>query len=315
MLILTWSEEIEMDKLFYNESSAEKLGWIPSWFIPGHKIYDDTLLRAIRQFQRAHGLKADGMCGPGTFRRLQTERESLTEHRRYELKKSSEAIYFRGQPIPIQWDKVATHLDDEGLRLSGGRSSYIGKKRDVKFFVNHWDVCLSSTSCVKVLNKRNISVHFCIDNDGTIYQLMDMNDAAWHAGGKAWNHSSIGVEIANAYYPKYQSWYKKHGYGERPLIEGQEIHGKKMETFTGFYPVQLEALKALWLACHEGLGIPLKAPDVKWGVDNDCKRNKFEGFCSHYHLTSRKIDCAGLDITTLLDDLNQLLAKKTNLRI
>ena len=36
---------------------------------------------------------------------------------------------------------------------------------------------------------------------------MDMNDAAWHAGGKAWNHSSIGVEIANAYYPKYQNWY------------------------------------------------------------------------------------------------------------
>ncbi len=133
-----------MDKNFYNEASASKLGWDASWFIPGHSSYDDTLLKVIRSFQRSHGLKADGMCGPGTFRRLQAARESLAEHKKYELKKSSEAIYYRGLPIPIKWDKVATHLDHEGLKLTGNRSSYAGKKRDVKFFVNHWDVCLSS---------------------------------------------------------------------------------------------------------------------------------------------------------------------------
>jgi hypothetical protein len=294
-----------MDKLFYNEASAAKLGWDPSWFIVDHKVFDNKLLKAIREFQRAYGLKADGMCGPGTFRILKTAREALGTHAKYNLKKTSEAIYYRGQPISINWDKVATHLDDEGLKLSGGRSSYSGKKRNIKFFVNHWDVCLSSESCVRVLNKRNISVHFCIDNDGTIYQLMDMNDAAWHAGSKAWNHASIGVEIANAYYPKYQNWYKKNGYGERPIISGQELHGRKMSDFLGFYPVQLEALKALWQACSEGLSIPLVAPKTKWGVDPECKSNKFKGFCSHYHLTNRKIDCAGLDIEMLLNSINK----------
>tara|TARA_A100001515_G_scaffold145052_1_gene151597 strand:- start:3011 stop:3898 length:888 start_codon:yes stop_codon:yes gene_type:complete len=292
-----------MDKLFYNESSAAKLGWYPSWFIPGHEDFDDALLKAIRQFQRAHSLKADGLCGPGTFRRLQTERDALSDHVKRQLKNSSEAIYYRGQPIPIRWDKVATHVDDDGLNLTGGRSKY-SDKRDINFFVNHWDVCLTSTSCVKVLNKRNISVHFCIDNDGTIYQLMDMNDAAWHAGGKSWNHSSVGVEIANAYYPKYQKWYKNNGYGERPLLENEKLHGRKMEPFLGFYPVQIEALKALWEACHEGLGIPYNAPDTKWGVDSACKSNKFKGFCSHYHLTNRKIDCAGLDIEQLLKEID-----------
>ncbi len=293
-----------MDKNFYNEASASKLGWHASWFIPEHRTYDNTLLRAIREFQRAHGLKADGMCGPATFRRVNSEREALADHKKYNLRKSSEFIYYRGQPIPIKWDKVATHLDDDGLKLSGGRSSYAGKKRNIKFFVNHWDVCLSSESCVKVLNKRNISVHFCIDNDGTIYQLMDMNDAAWHAGGKSWNHASIGVEIANAYYPKYQNWYVRNGYGERPIISGQKIHGKNMRDFTGFYPVQLEALKSLWSACSEGLGIPLKAPETKWAVDPECKKNKFRGFCSHYHLTNRKIDCAGLDIEKLISEIS-----------
>ncbi|HIF38485.1 MAG TPA: N-acetylmuramoyl-L-alanine amidase, partial [Gemmatimonadetes bacterium] len=250
-----------------------------------------------------HGLSADGMCGPSTYRRINTDRQQMGDFKKYQLKSSSEFIYYRGKPMSIQWDKVSTHLDPEGLDLVGGRSSYSGKKRDIKFFVNHWDVCLSSDSCVKVLNRRNISVHFCIDNDGTIHQLMDLNDAAWHAGGYSWNHSSIGVEIANAYYPKYQDWYEKHGFGKRPLVEDQEIHGKSMKPFMDFYPVQKEALKALWVACHEGLGIPLEAPETKWAVDPTCKSNKFRGFCSHYHLTRGKIDCAGLDIDKMLEEI------------
>ena len=35
-----------MDKNFYNESSAKKLGWEPSWF--GEKYFDDKLIRAIK---------------------------------------------------------------------------------------------------------------------------------------------------------------------------------------------------------------------------------------------------------------------------
>ncbi len=292
-----------MDKEFYNEASAVKLEWEPDWFIPGHRDFDKKLTRAIKEFQKAHGLSADGMCGPTTYRRINTERQSLTDIKKYQIKVSSECIYYRGQPIPINWDKVVTHLDSEALVLTGGRNSYAGKKRNIKFFVNHWDVCLSSESCVKVLNKRNISVHFCIDNDGTIYQLMDMNDGAWHAGGSKWNHSSVGVEIANAYYPKYQNWYARNGFGERPLISDATCHGKSMDPFMDFYPIQKEALKALWMACHEGLGIPLEAPSTKWAVDPDCQSNKFKGFCSHFHLTRRKIDCAGLDIEEMLEDL------------
>ena len=175
-------------------------------------------------------------------------------------------------------------------------------------FVNHWDVCLNSDSCARVLNRRGVSVHFCIDNDGTIYQMVDMNHACWHAGSKKWNHSSVGVEISNAYYPKYQSWYKKNGFGERPIIEDETCHGRGMKPFLGFYPVQIEALKALWEACHEGLGIPYKCPIDKQGdtlkkVSTSAAANRLKGFVSHYHLTRGKIDCAGLDIKTLLEDL------------
>ena len=50
-----------VDKDFYNEASAAKLGWDPSWFIPDYTLFDRRLQNAIRAFQREHRLLADGM--------------------------------------------------------------------------------------------------------------------------------------------------------------------------------------------------------------------------------------------------------------
>ena len=127
-----------------------------------------------------------------------------------------------------------------------------------------------------ILNKRNISVHFCIDNDGTIYQLLDTNHAAWHASSRKVNHKAIGIEIANAYYPKYQSWYKKRGFGERPVVVS-EVNGKPVGPHLDFYPVQIQALAALWAAIHDGVGINMEVCETK-GVDEDCKNLRFNGF-------------------------------------
>ena len=160
-----------------------------------------------------------------------------------------------------------------------------------------------------VIAKRGISIHFGIDNDGTIYQLLDTQHAAWQAGGRKWNHESIGVEVANAFYPKYQSWYERKGFGSRPVNSAGSVkcHGRGLEEHLGFYDVQVDALKALWKALHKGLGIPLQCPTDSSGelittVDKECERSKFSGFINHYNLTKRKIDCAGLDLVTLLKE-------------
>jgi hypothetical protein len=297
-----------MDKVFYNQASASKLGWDPSWF--GCSEFDDDLVAAISLWQKQNGLKSDGMCGPNTYRRINTERKSKESFSNSVIQgKDASFLSYRGDLVPINWPKVVRWDEEGGLKLQGGYTRYF-KERKIDMFVNHWDVCLNSETCARVLNKRGISVHFCIDNDGTIYQLVDINHATWHAGSKKWNHSSVGVEIANAYYPKYQSWYKRHGFGERPLIEGEKVHGSSMKPFLGFYPVQLEALKALWESCHNAIGIPYKCPVDRNGetlkkVSTSAAAGRFKGFVSHYHLTRRKIDCAGLDIKNLLEDLKE----------
>ena len=86
------------------------------------------------------------------------------------------------------------------------------------------------------------------------------------------------------------------------------MHGNKLDPFLDFYPVQIKALQALWLAVHKGIGIPLEYPKnsrgiIDTGVNRDCERGKFQGFCNHYNFTKNKIDCAGLDLPTLLEEL------------
>ena len=296
-----------MDKDFYNKSSAQSLGWDPTWF--GEKYYDDKLVRAIKRFQKSYGLKGDGLCGPTTFRRLWTERQENIDDYEPQDPHYSNYIVYNGNFTPIKWGKFVLWSERGGhAARSGTYYDYTGRpKRDVKLFVNHWDVCLSSAQCQKVLDKQDISVHFLIDNDGTIYQTLDLQHAAFHAGKV--NRKSVGVEISNAYYPKYQSTYVRKGFGERPVIEGKRVHHNQLDPFLGFYPAQIDALKALWSAVHNACDVPLETPlnqfdktstvyEQKWAYGSE------RGFVSHYHVDKRKIDCTGLDIKTLLSELD-----------
>ena len=135
-----------------------------------------------------------------------------------------------------------------------------------------------------------------------------MQHGAWHAGSERANRASVGVEISNAYYMKYQDWYVKNGFGERPIVDDAWVHGNKLDPFTGFYPEQLEAAKALWKAIHAATEIPYETPLSQFGKTSsryvqDVTYGNFSGFVSHYHVSKRKIDCAGLDIKNLLEEI------------
>ena len=66
-----------MDKIFYNEGSAAKLGWTPDWF--GCDDFDEDLINAIIKFQKEHNLTADGLMGPTTYRRVYNDRVANLE--------------------------------------------------------------------------------------------------------------------------------------------------------------------------------------------------------------------------------------------
>ena len=50
---------------------------------------------------------------------------------------------------------------------------------------------------------RQVSAHYVVGQDGTVWQLVDENARAWHAGASAWgtvedvNSASVGIEMCN----------------------------------------------------------------------------------------------------------------------
>ena len=152
-----------MDKHFYNEASAKKLGWEPSWF--GEKYFDDKLVRAIKKWQRLRDIDVDGLCGPATFRRLWTERQSeIDEHKPVE-KHFSNYIVYNGEFFAIEWDRFVLWSEKGGLETKPGHYyDYSGRpKRQLRYFINHWDVCLSSKSCQSILYRNAMESLFASD--------------------------------------------------------------------------------------------------------------------------------------------------------
>lgn len=295
-----------MDKIFWNKASAKHLGWSPRLF--GLLEFDEKLIEAIKKFQKQHDIKVDGLCGETTFRRAYTDYIARQELICDKLRaiESDKSIYCNGKRVKISWDKVVTLDSDNSMVLKDGfyGSATSSPKRDSGKLIVHHDATLSSAHCYKILDKRDLSAHFSIDNDGTIYQFLDTNLVAQHAGKKV-NSSSIGVEISNACYTKYQGWYKRHGFLPRPEIS-EIINGKTCGPYTGLYPVQIEAFKALAKTLCNHYSIPLTCPQEKKYCPEACKK-EYRGVLQHYHIDRRKQkwDCFGLDLEKILKEIGE----------
>ncbi len=103
--------------------------------------------------------------------------------------------------------------DQEIERVRGGGWDLPLLQKVVDQFVIHYDARGTSRGCFEILHDvRGLSVHLMLDLDGTIYQTLDLKEAAQHA--TIANGRSIGIEIANvgAYPPDAPSpldrWYQ-----------------------------------------------------------------------------------------------------------
>jgi len=83
-----------------------------------------------------------------------------------------------------------------GRRLIGADRSLSRLQQVVKQFVVHHDGMGTSRDCFRVLHdERGLSVHFLIDNNGDIYQTLDLLECGFQAAGV--NEISIGVELCS----------------------------------------------------------------------------------------------------------------------
>ncbi|PWQ89254.1 N-acetylmuramoyl-L-alanine amidase, partial [Enterococcus faecium] len=89
-----------------------------------------------------------------------------------------------------------------GLRIDRSHPSANQDNR-IQFVVLHYTNASLERS-LALLTQGEVSSHYLIgDGPATVYQLVDENRRAWHAGDSQWqgrtwlNSSSIGIEIVN----------------------------------------------------------------------------------------------------------------------
>jgi N-acetyl-anhydromuramyl-L-alanine amidase AmpD len=224
---------------------------------------------------------------------------------------------------PNRYSLRARTLTPEQIeKVRGGGWDLPLLQQVVDQFVIHFDVCGTSRTCFKVLQDgRDLSVHFMLDVDGTIYQTLDLKERAWHA--TIANDRSVGIEIANmgAYglneRNPFAEWYKTNdvttltiperfgdggirtpnfvGHPARPQPIYGNIQGDDLVQYD-FTPEQYKALAKLTAAlckvfpkikCEyptdaSGKLIPHKLPDEQLA--------NYHGVLGHYHIQTNKND-------------------------
>ena len=96
----------------------------------------------------------------------------------------------------------------------------------------------------------------------------------------------------------------------RKVVVGDKIHGREMAPYLDFYPVQIEALKALVRAVCEAHNIPFGAPlddsgELVRGVDKRVTGRSFSGIVGHYHLNEQKTDPGRLPLDEIAKELRE----------
>ena len=191
-------------------------------------------------------------------------------------------------------------------------------------FVLHYDACGTSRQCFKVRQDvRDLSVHFMLDLDGTIYQTLDVKERAWHASIA--NTRAVGIEIANigAHPPgqeeAFREWYRRDskgamrvtiparfgdgglrtaGFVARPAraapIQGV-VQGQTLRQYD-FTPEQYRALIQLTATlCKVFPKLKCDYPRDAAGqfvprILPDDEYERYHGLLGHFHIQTNKVD-------------------------
>jgi N-acetyl-anhydromuramyl-L-alanine amidase AmpD len=231
----------------------------------------------------------------------------------------------KGLNTPNRYGMRRAGLSDaEVEQVRGGGWELAKLQSIVDQFVLHFDVCGISKACFNVLHDhRDLSVHFMLDLDGTIYQTLDLKERAWHATTS--NDRSVGIEIANmgAYantdMKALDEWYQRDASGHvyikvpaslgdpmfkvknftarpaRPDLVRGNVQGQDLQQYD-YTPEQYAALTKLTATlCKVFPKIRCDYPRDASGQlvlkklpDDELK--KYAGVIGHYHIQTNKTD-------------------------
>ena len=175
-----------------------------------------------------------------------------------------------------------------------------------QFFLHHSGLYRSRDTFNVLHNQRGLSVHFILDDDGTLYQTLDLREKAWHGGGN--NSLSVGIEIDSradarkrpyAYDAAHQ---RKYGVGPRRIV-ADTINGHRYLGFDysdGQYATLIHLARAM-VEIFPLINPVFPTDDAGRILKRTLPRPKrHRGFICHYHITKSKWDPVAFDYDRLL---------------
>lgn len=237
----------------------------------------------LKRVQRELGLTPDGLCGPQTVRAI-----GRAEYRCAHQSDPDGGWIMCGPRALRTGARVRTYLDPDHAWLDDTVSAT--RTQHLTLGVVHYDVTNSAEATHRVLLARELSTHFMIDADGTLYQCHDPATVACRHAGTAANRASVGVDLNNPALREYERSARP-----RPEVRAQ-VHGTT-RALLDYWPEQIEALRALMGALEEGLGLPRVCPRDARGAPittTIARAAQHHGWIGHYHITATKMDPAPL---------------------
>jgi N-acetyl-anhydromuramyl-L-alanine amidase AmpD len=140
--------------------------------------------------------------------------------------------------------------------------------------------------------KANASAHYVVQRDGKIYQMVDLDRTAWHAGFNAKtsylrerlgiikpNRSSVGIEIVNAgeldgmgfqAREYYMTWFDEVIPDNEVMIYGKTSSNPEGQPWQTYSEPQIIAVSQLVTSLCKELDIPRRFMfDDQWNMDAD----------------------------------------------
>jgi len=153
----------------------------------------------------------------------------------------------------------------------------VGARTETRAIGLHWTGGYGGAAQVyRTLNERKLSVQFCVDVDGVVWQFADASARASHIGSA--NGWCCGIEICNPASPK--------AVGREMYTE--TVHGRSFEC-SYFYPAQVAAVRVLVAKLCEAYGLPYAAPPETHALTT-AQLSTVRGVVGHFHVTARKVD-------------------------
>lgn len=189
---------------------------------------------------------------------------------------------------------------------SGLRFDALGKRTETRaVIIHHTGGVGMAPQVFRTLKTRTdkrgkllgLSVHFCIEPNGNVYQFADADRRCAHAGSVddrngdgiqlSGNACSIGIEVVNP------ASMMASTRGIRRALVREEIHGVE-QVATAFTAEQVASTLALTRTLCAAYGLPLEVAmdgeDVLSTVMPEHEFKNFRGVLGHLHLTTRKRD-------------------------